>query len=105
MTRDEYMSFSSFAYTPEQRMEAHRKYHGQFVNDATIRYVVSSIGADAIKASTDKHMNDIPLAKWDRLTKGLPLAKRHDSVGDYLTLAGGVCIAKEAAQQFKESAN
>ena len=40
MTREDYMGFSSFNYTREERMAAHRKYYAQFVSDATIRFDV-----------------------------------------------------------------
>lgn len=102
MTRDEYLSFSSLEYTAAQRMEAHRKYHAQFVSEATIRFVVECIGADVIKASTDPHMNDIPLRHWDRMHGFLPLAISLKSVGESSCIGTTVCIAKEAARIFAE---
>ena len=42
-------------------------YTAQFVTEAVIRIVVNGIGIKALAASTDPHLNDIPLAKWDRL--------------------------------------
>jgi hypothetical protein len=98
MTRDEYMQQSR-----DNGPVAHRAYYGQFVNHNTIKQVVRHIGADRIKASTNPHFNDIPLEEWDNLTKFLIIAKPFKSVGDYTTLAGLVCVAKEAARQFKES--
>jgi hypothetical protein len=84
------------------RRAAHRRYYGQFVSEATIRRVVQAIGADALRRSTDQHLNDIPLEQWDRLTPHLPLARRFEAAGDYATLAGLVCVAKEAARQWLE---
>lgn len=81
---------------------AHRRYYAQFVNQRTIDYVVRAIGADRLLASTDPHFNDIPLPKWDNLVRYLPLAASLRDTGDYLTLGGGVCIAKEAARQYVE---
>lgn len=42
-------------------------YKAQFVTEAVIRAVVNGIGIAALARSTDPHLNDIPLAKWDRL--------------------------------------
>lgn len=98
MTRQEYMSASR-----EDAPAAHRAYYSQFVNQRTIDAVVRAIGADKLLASTDPHFNDIPLPEWDNLVRYLPLAASLRAAGDYLTLGGGVCIAKEAALQYVES--
>lgn len=82
---------------------AHRRYYAQLVNARTIVYVVSIIGADKLRASTDEHLNDIPLRKWDNLTRGLPLATSFANLDDYATLGGLVCVAKEAAHQWIEA--
>lgn len=98
MTRKDYLSASR-----DEAHVAHRRYYGQFVDQRTITAVVREIGADKLLASTDPHFNDIPLARWDRLVDFLPLAASLRDAGDYLTLGGGVCIAKEAARQYVES--
>lgn len=72
----------------------HREYYAQFVTPHTMGVVVDFIGADKIMNSTDEHMNDIPLAKWDRLHGIIP---KCNSISDT------VCTAKEAAKQFKEA--
>jgi hypothetical protein len=95
LTRADYMAHSN-------EPGSHRRFYAQFVNAATISTVARFIGHDALMRSTDPHMNDIPLAKWDRLAGRLPLAIRFADVGDYPTLAGWVCIAKEAARQYIE---
>lgn len=103
--RDQYMKDGGgLDVTPEERMAVHRRYFAQFVSRSTIDYVVASIGAEAIKASTKPHMNDIPLAKWDRMHKLLPIAIPLAAVGETNTTSTTVCIAKEAARQFKENA-
>lgn len=82
----------------------HRQYYAQFVSCDTIDSVVRRIGADRIIASTDEYFNDIPLAEWDRL--GFSMACSFASRGVSSTLASKVCVAKEAARQYKEiSAN
>lgn len=99
-TRKQYMNDST---GPDARsMEAHRKYYAQFVDERVINQVVRHIGAEAIKASTDPHMNDIPLNKWDRLHGYLTPAIPLKSVGEAYCLSTTVCIAKEAARQYKE---
>lgn len=96
-TRQQYMQDSQVNGTA-----AHQKYFGQFVNPSTIARVLSVIGKDVILASTNSHMTDIPLALWDRLTPQLPGSAGFAKAGDYYTLANGVCLAKEAARQWKE---
>ena len=96
-TRKQYMAESHL-----DGMTAHRRYYGQFVNQSTIARVVNSIGKERILASRDPHMNDIPLALWDRLVPQLPGSAGFKKAGDYYTLANGVCLAKEAARQWLE---
>ena len=45
----------------------HQAYTAQFVTEDVIRMVVNGIGIKALAASTDPHLNDIPLKLWDRL--------------------------------------
>ena len=87
----------------------HREYYAQFVTHETLEYVKRHIGLRKLLASKDQHFNDIPLKSWDFLTEGLfvfekkwiePLLR---ACRDYPTLAGGVCILKEAAEQIRES--
>lgn len=94
---------SDYLNAHEDRAAAHRRYYGQFVNSRTIKFVVSRIGADRLLASTDEHLNDIPLACWDMMARTLPLARPLEDAGDYLTLGNAVCIAKEAARQWLDA--
>ena len=80
---------------------SHREYYAQFVTSQTTHYVARQIGVEKIKASTDPHLNDIPIAKWDSIPHYLDGSKLKEA-GDYLTDAGWVCIAKEAARQLVE---
>jgi hypothetical protein len=99
----------------------HREYYGQFVNDGVISAVVRTIGARKILASTDPHLNDIPLHRWDALAgySNRQYSREHERftggllmhlVGRDLSKANGggvspsdlVCVAKEAARQYKE---
>lgn len=104
-TRKEYMNHPCHLIDadPAVRMAIHRKYYAQFVTLRTIKAVRDSIGDDRLLASTDPHLNDIPLAEWDKLTNILPINNCFKDVGDYATLGNLVCIAKEAARQWIES--
>lgn len=61
MTRKDYMDISYKDPT------AHDRYYSQFVTPKLINAVVRAIGSEAIIKSTDPHMNDISLHKWDGL--------------------------------------
>lgn len=82
---------------------SHRDYYGQFVTDTTRSVVARCIGVDRIRQSRDEHLNDIPLARWDALPK-VCAAGRMKEAGDWLSPAGWVCIAKEAARQLAAGA-
>ena len=97
-TRQQYMADSH-----AEGFAAHRRFFGQFVTPGTIARVVEFIGGDALLNSIDRHLNDIPLAKWDRITTQLPGSAGFAKAGDYYTLANGVCLAKEAARQWIDS--
>ena len=104
VTRKEYMAISAHhvGANKELRVRAHRDYYAQFVTDRIINLVLSGIGKDKILASKCDHFNDIPMRMWDPLVKYLGVSKKMHDCGDYLTMAGGICILKEAAQQIKE---
>jgi hypothetical protein len=90
-TRKEYMS----------KVCTHEQYYAQFVTENMKNDVIRAIGKDALMNSTDEHLNDIPLKKWDRLAVPASwyVADKMRELGDYPTLGGLVCIAKEAARQ------
>jgi len=82
---------------------SHREYYGQFVTDSIKKTVLQFIGRKKIVLSQDDSFNDIPLARWDDLPTLAPSGLLMHEAGDYLTLAGKVCIYKEAARQIKET--
>ncbi len=103
ITRSQYMNTLP-RYGTEASLAHHRAYYAQFVTDATKRVVLDYIGEARIKASKDRHFNDIPLVEWDCVARGgMPRAVGFKDVGDWPSLAGEVCIAKEAAAQIRES--
>lgn len=90
----------------DRRLSLHRAYHAQFVTSAHVGELVRSGMIERIRKSRDPHFNDIPLSDWDSLAMSFPipqvtLAKMREC-GDYPTLAGAVCILKEAARQIRE---
>lgn len=106
ITRDDYMSRYGGDNTEDQNRALHRAYYKQFVNASTIAHVVRIIGKDRLLASTDEHLNDIPLGRWDLLCGRIPLAISFRDVGQQgSSLSDWVCIAKEAARQWIESQN
>ena len=78
------------------------EYYLQFITPELEKAVSEKIGIDAVKASNDPHLNDIPLRKWDNLFQDYNLKKgialKMQEAGDYLSLAGAVCTAKECAR-------
>lgn len=107
-THEEYMRESgSLDVKDEARFNLYRKYTRQYVDlggEAYIRSVVFTVGQDKILASTDKHLNDIPLYVWVRIPIPIGTRKLGSKLGDVCmpSIADGVCIAKEAARIFRE---
>ena len=93
----------------------HHEYYSQFVTDDIKQLVINSIGKEAIQRSTDPHLNDIPLVKWDRLNttvralvdRNLHKELHNATYGErdkdkfIWSLSEGVCIAKAAARIVK----
>lgn len=50
-------------------------------------------------ADGDVHLNTIPLLRWDTLAEGASrsVSKALKELGDFYSLAGGVCAMKQAA--------
>jgi hypothetical protein len=124
MTRKEYMSRNT---GETDTYSIHRQYYAQFVTDTVLDKVSKEIGLPRILASTDKHLNDIPLKEWDALAgfHGGPNVTAQDiqnwhrlnpwlllHIGrikkandrEYkggVSLSDCVCVAKEAATQLQ----
>lgn len=111
ITRQDYMKDPS---------NLHRSYYGQFVNDEVKNKVLEMFPLDRLLKSEDKHLNDLPLTKWDLLggfifskTTGEMLQKPNDirpieynllkEANEGVSSSTMVCIYKEAARQIIES--
>lgn len=106
MKRSEYLE----QYTgidPAADMALHRKYYAQFVSEGVRDSVGRAIGVDRIMASTDPHLNDIPLKAWDALHCWIAWLcgeyAKHNCISMTWALSDSVCVAKEAARQIKEA--
>jgi len=108
LTHTDYMNRYSTLDAAE-RASMHRTYYAQFVSDSLRNSVVSVIGEAAILRSVDPHMNDIPLRLWDNLDHFIrPIGARINNRingSSVWSLSDTVCVAKEAARQFKDSHN
>jgi hypothetical protein len=93
ITRKQYLENSS---------KLHNEYYSQFVNSDVLCIIKNAFGVDILrKAYTeDENFNTIPLSRWDALTMCLSsnTTRMLENCGDYFTLAGGVCILKQAAR-------
>lgn len=90
---------------------SHREYYAQFVDQNVKDMVANIIGVGSIQwllefgnEENKRTLNGIPLAKWDRLSPYIfqLKGKMLKEAGDTWSLAGSVCIAKEAAKQLGE---
>ena len=102
------------SYTRAQylaRKCTHTEYFAQFVTPALTQAVVVAIGAKKLAAAKDKHLNDIPLHRWDALNDLIMAhclravnAAEGRPEGPYCwSLSETVSIAKCAAHMWKEA--
>lgn len=94
--------------TRQQYMDSectHREYYAQFVTPYIKARVEQGIGYKRIQKSSDANLNDIPLAQWDKLSQGMEPFLRASLRGanDGYSMAGAVCIFKEAARQLVQA--
>ena len=103
ITRKDYMSNSG---------ELHHKYYSQFVTESTLDFIKRNIGIDKIKASKDKHLNDIVKISnttgtwtWDFSPINLELARELGEVwpNSFPSQSTRTCVGKAAARMLVES--
>jgi len=97
-------------YTRAQYMAKevdHQTYYASFCTESYIQYVIDRIGGDRILASTDIHLNDIPLKEWDNLeaVTRLMIGKSIRKAEGQVSLADCVCAAKAAAKVWMDRQN
>jgi hypothetical protein len=78
------------------------QYWSQFVTPQALRLVKDDIGMKALRGSTDPHLNDIALERWDQLGRFLSdewIRAVKAKTGDVhnVTTSDRVCILKTAA--------
>lgn len=84
---------------------AHQQYYSQFV-DERIKAIVLRRFDKATLAyhySKDTFFNTIALRTWDNMSLPAYIVDKMKQAGDYLTLAGQVCILKQAAREIVEN--
>jgi hypothetical protein len=91
-------------------------YYRQFLDDQTEHELLANITLAEILSSTDKHLNDIPMIKWDGISgimfRGSEMISRptirkslHDKIHEAdegVSAATLVCIYKQQARVLKE---
>lgn len=84
----------------------HEEFYTQFVTPYYVNVVLDQIGMDDILNSTNEHFNDIPLKKWDSISKCAMAAKidydKIKATGATYSLSTFTCILKQAAQMIKD---
>ena len=81
---------------------SHREYYAQYVTEGLKKQVLFNIPISELEKSKDEHLNDVELKRWDNVPMPYSVSTQMKENGDYLTQAGIVCIAKEAARQILE---
>jgi hypothetical protein len=92
---------TSTKYTRQDYMNkvcSHSEYYGQFVTKGIKALVLRTIGEKKLIESKKEYFNDIPLHIWD----GLAIQRNLFVIDKAYSLAGAVCILKEAARQIVE---
>jgi hypothetical protein len=87
---------------------SHSEYYNQFVDGTVKAAVKNKFGIDRLKKAFDSgntsfNSPDFRLSEWDGLAQPynfIGTNAKMKELGDYLTLAGQVCILKEAARQL-----
>lgn len=113
-TRQQYLTADG---DRDEQFRAHRRFHAQLVTERTRRQVRDFFGIETLlRARGDRHLNSIPVRRWDALCFTDPKAASGPfralidygrdalaATGDRMTRAGLVCVAKEAARQLIET--
>lgn len=84
------------------RRHTHAEYYSQFITPNITRIVATRIGLKRLKLSTDEHLNDIPLSRWDAIGFAIipDIRDALKQAGDCDSMSGRVCILKAAARML-----
>lgn len=96
LKRSDYMADSS---------RLHDEYYLQFGTERMEERIHGAIGMKLIMASTDPHMNDIPLAMWDKLYPSFQvLVDRSllEKAEEDMSLSTSVCVLKALARKMQQ---
>lgn len=103
MNRNEYMSADKLtdgSYDGSKGHDAHQAYFAQFITQEVTETLLRYIGAERLLASRDVHLNDVPLALWDRLPWLGCMSDKVRELGDNSSLSTKVCVFKAAARAW-----
>ncbi|MFF2053855.1 hypothetical protein ACFVU2_19780 [Leifsonia sp. NPDC058194] len=115
-TRNEYV---------REKTISHHDYYAQFVTEATLRHVHNAFSVDTLRdaLAQDRHLNSIPITRWDRLaiheldvdrpwiglrssgrfTAAIPFDRAAAAAaGELVSRATLICIIKTAARMLVE---
>jgi len=82
---------------------SHSEYYAQFVTKAIKAVVLSEFSISTLKVEIqkDRHLNTLPLKRWDLLADRITLNRKFlNEVGEIDTPCSKVCTLKEAARQL-----
>ena len=109
-------------YTRQQYLNGdvdHNTFFSQFLDKETEKELLNNISLDEINKSTDEHMNDIPMKKWDMISNfnwqiirgeekliSTPVIRKEladmiKATGENLSSSTMVCIYKAQARKLK----
>jgi hypothetical protein len=82
----------------------HHAYYIQFATPALCSAVRGAFGPEELLSSSDPHLNDLPLARWDDLARRVYPFISHQQIteaGDFYSLSFGVCLLKAIARDIQ----
>lgn len=80
------------------------EYYSAVAKTAGVRFSAKDRIVQDAARSSDPHYNDIPLRRWDAIAASIPaLGAAFQSHGDFYSLAGAVCVAKQAVRNAVEA--
>jgi hypothetical protein len=91
---------------PDAEALLHHAFYIQFATPALLSRVRGAFGPEELLGSSDPHLNDIPLARWDDLARSSYPFIPHQLIteaGTFYSLSFGVCLLKAIARDIQNS--